>query len=96
MIKGGALPKRHEPMIWEFNGYGGIIAVRDGKWKAIRRGLKGKKGPSPWELYDIDADPKEKNDLSKKHPERVQRLEKMWLETRTKEPDFPVPMVDKK
>ncbi|MEJ6572769.1 MAG: arylsulfatase [Akkermansiaceae bacterium] len=96
VIKGGALPKRHEPMIWEFNGYGGIIAVRDGKWKAIRRGLKGKKGPSPWELYDIDADPKEKNDLSKKHPERVQRLEKMWLETRTKEPDFPVPMVDKK
>ena len=43
VLKGGELPKRHEPMIWEFNGYGGIVALRDGKWKALRRGLKSKK-----------------------------------------------------
>jgi arylsulfatase A-like enzyme len=96
VLTGGAFPKRREPMIWEFNGYRGIIALRDGKWKALRRGLKSKKGPSSWELYDLDVDPNEKNNLAKNHPEMVQRLEKMWLKTRTVEPDFPLPIVDKK
>ena len=30
VLEGGDLSERHEPMIWEFNGYGGIIAIRDG------------------------------------------------------------------
>ncbi|MFK7910959.1 MAG: arylsulfatase [Akkermansiaceae bacterium] len=96
VLAGGDLPKRHEPMIWEFNGYGGIIAVREGKWKALRTGLKRKNGPTPWELYDLEEDSAEKNDLSAKHPDVVKRLEKMWLATRTVESDFPVPIVDKK
>ena len=96
VLKGGKLPKRHELMIWEFNGYGGIIAIRDGKWKALRRGLKRKNGPGPWELYNLDEDAAEKNNLAAKHPEVVKRLEKYWLETRTVEPDFPVPPADKK
>jgi len=95
VLSGGALPKRHEPMIWEFNGYGGIIAIRDGKWKALRRNLK-KKQVQSWELYNLDTDREEKHDIAGKHPEIVQRLEKSWLKTRTVEPDFPVPMVDQK
>jgi len=98
LLKGGTFPKRHEPMIWEFNGSGGIIAIREGKWKALRRGIKMNKGkaPKPWELYDIEADPKETNDVAKQHPEIVQRLEKMWLKTRTENKQFTVPLVDKK
>lgn len=95
VLNGGDLPKRHEPMIWEFNGYQGIIAIRDGKWKAIRRGLKAKK-LLDWELYNIETDRAEKKDVAAKHPEVVQRLEKAWLQSRTVEPDFPIPLVDKK
>jgi arylsulfatase A-like enzyme len=95
VLAGKPLPKRHEPMIWEFNGYGGIIAIREGKWKAIRRGLK-QKQPQNWELYDISADRNEKNNVAKQHPEIVQRLEKSWLKTRTVNPTFPIPLVDKK
>jgi arylsulfatase len=40
-------------------------AVRDGKWKLVA--LKGK----PWELYDIEADRTEMNDLAAQQPERV-------------------------
>ncbi|PQJ28261.1 arylsulfatase [Rubritalea profundi] len=94
-FSGQPVAKRNEPMFWEFHGYGGIIAIRDGKWKAIRRGIKSKK-PKNWELYDIQSDPKEKHDLAKQNPERVQLLEKSWLTSRTVNQKFPLPLVDKK
>jgi arylsulfatase len=40
-------------------------AVRDGKWKLVALANK------PWELYDLDADRTELNDLAAKQPERV-------------------------
>lgn len=95
VLEGGEIPKRHEPMTWEFNGYGGIVAIRDGQWKALRRGLKTKK-PGDWELYNIATDRNETKDVAKQHPEIIQRMEKAWLSSRTVEADFPVPMVDKK
>lgn len=94
VMQGNELPDRHEPMTWEFNGYGGIIAIRDGKWKALRRGIKSKK-IHDWELYNIETDREEKKNVAKQHPEVIQRLEQGWLKSRTVEPDFPVPMADK-
>lgn len=98
VLAGKPLPKREELMIWDFHNYGGIIAIRDGKWKALRRGLLAKKGkqPQPWELYDIDKDPKETTNLAAQYPEKVKRLESFWLETRTVEDDFKIPLVDGK
>lgn len=95
IFKGKPLPERKEEMIWEFCQYGGIVAIRHGKWKAVRRNLL-KKKPAPWELYNIDADSVEKNNIAKRHPEIVQKLEKAWLETRVVESDFPIPLVDRK
>jgi arylsulfatase len=40
-------------------------AVRDGKWKLVALANQ------PWELYDLEADRTELNDLAAKHPERV-------------------------
>ncbi|MBT7958468.1 MAG: arylsulfatase [Akkermansiaceae bacterium] len=94
VLMGGKIPKRHEPMIWEFSGYGGIVAIRDGKWKALRRGLKREKGPSPWELYDLETDRNEQNDLAKKNPKIVKQLEKRWLQTRVGEPHFALPLIE--
>jgi arylsulfatase A len=93
VIEGGELPVRHEPMIWEFNGYGGIVAIRDGQWKAVRHDLKKKKAGA-WELYNLKTDREEVNDVAAQHPEIIQRLEAAWLQTRTVEPDFPIPLVD--
>ena len=83
-------------MIWDFHNYGGIIGIRDGKWKAVRKNTAGKKAMTPWELYDLDEDRSESKDLSAQHPEIVDRLERAWLETRTIESDFPLPKVDGK
>jgi arylsulfatase A len=93
MLQGQNAPKRREPMIWEFGGYGGIVAIRDGRWKAIRRSLR-RQPPADWELYDLDADRKEQTDLASQHPEIVKRLETAYLATRTVEPDFPLPIYD--
>lgn len=94
-FSGKATASREEPMFWEFHGYGGLVAILDGKWKAVRRGLKSKK-VKPWELYDLKTDPEEKNDLAQKNPERLQKLEQAWLNSRTIAPLCPLPAVDKK
>jgi arylsulfatase len=94
VLHGKPAPERNEPMIWDFNEYGGIVAIRDGDWKAIRRNLK-TKNPMAWELYNLATDRSETTDLASQHPEIVQRLETAYLATRTVEPDFPLPIYDK-
>lgn len=48
-------------------------AVRAGKYKLVAKGLKGK-----WELYDMEADRTEMNDLSFKMPAKAKELEVAW------------------
>lgn len=88
VLGGGQNPRRDEPLIWDFGEYGGIVAIREGKWKAIRRELN-KPVPREWELYDLAADAAEAYDLASTHPEIVARMEAAFLDTRTIEPDFP-------
>lgn len=53
------------PMFWEHEGN---AAVRIGQWKLVR------KYPEPWELYDLQADRTELDDLASRHPERVSEM----------------------
>lgn len=69
-------PPSARKMFWYFPHWGNQggspgSAVRDGKWKLIRWAW-----PQRTELFDLEADPGESNDLSAKHPELVERLEK--------------------
>ena len=47
--------ERTRPLFWEHEGN---RAMRDGKWKLVARGANG-----PWELYDIDSDRTELDNL---------------------------------
>lgn len=72
ILKGGTR-QPHEEIFFEFAKY---KALRSGKWK-----LAWHKGP--WELYDIEADRTELNDLAEKMPEKVMELAKRyeaWLQ----------------
>lgn len=91
---GKQLRPRTQPMFWEFREYGGLIAIREGKWKLIKRKLLSK-SPTAWELYNLEEDDSEKKNLASQHPEIVQELEKKWLETRTVNKNFPFPALDK-
>jgi arylsulfatase A-like enzyme len=59
-----------KPMVWVFPEYGGQVAVRIGRHKVLRQGLQQQR-PGPWEVYDIEADPGETNDLAAARPELV-------------------------
>lgn len=60
---------------------GGMFAVREGKWKLVlgngsggRQQPKGKPFEGPWELYDLDADPSESNNVIDSHRDLADRL----------------------
>lgn len=52
-----------KPMIWVFPEYGGQTAVRLGNFKIVRRELKTKR-PGAWEVYDLEHDRGESQDLA--------------------------------
>jgi len=58
------------PLFWEHEG---SRAVREGKWKITALYPKGQ-----WELYDIEADRTEQNNLAAQHPARVKRMAAQW------------------
>jgi arylsulfatase len=62
-------PHDRKVLYWEHEGNG---AVRKGKWKLVND------FPDDWELYDMEADRTELNDLSKDHPEIVQELKGLY------------------
>jgi len=58
-----------EAIYWEHEGN---RAVRQGKWKLVSR------HPGKWELYDINADRTELNNLIEKNPDKVEELKAMY------------------
>ncbi len=75
--------EEHEYLFWDFAGYGGQIGVRMGKWKGIRTELR-RNPDNPVELYDLENDIGEKNDIADEHPEIVSKIEEIMLSARTK------------
>ena len=54
-------------------------AIRDGKWKLVRYGKTGRESKLyPWELFDMEKDRSETENLVKKYPEKVEELETKW------------------
>jgi arylsulfatase len=60
-------------LAWEIFGN---RAVRQGDWK-IRWEYKSF-GKEDWELYNVAADPAERNDLAAKHPEKMKEMLALW------------------
>ena len=71
-----------EVLFWEFMD---CRAARKGKWKIVTEGpervhigIPVEKGKAGWELYDMEADRCELNDLAEKRIQKVQELNTLW------------------
>jgi len=74
------IQKKHEYLYWEYPKYdwnkneyvptGPQQAVRVGKYKGVRLTFNG-----PFEIYDLDKDISEKNNIADKHPEIIAKME---------------------
>ena len=63
---------RAKPLYWEHQGN---RAIRMGKWKLVAKGSFG-----AWELFDLESDRSELNDLAGLYPNRVTEMSQKWEE----------------
>ncbi len=71
----------HDYLYWEFPELDGQQAIRMGKWKGIRKNIKN--GNMKLELYDLDSDIEEQNDISGDHSEIIQKMEEIMIKEHT-------------
>ncbi len=81
LLEGRAAASR-PPLYWE---YQGRQAVRDGRWKALLDARS-----EGVELYDLEADPRERRDVTRAHPEIAARLRRTLRESHVESPLFPL------
>lgn len=87
--------EQHEFLYWEIPEYGGQQAVRIGKWKGIRKNMISE-GNLNIELFDLEKDKKEEDNIADKHPEIVEKIRLIMNSNRT-EPEvdtFRIPVID--
>ncbi len=65
-------------------------AIRCGKWKLVSTGTKKLPYTQKWELYDLENDRTELNDLSERHPDIASKLEKMWNQWAAQDSVYPL------
>jgi arylsulfatase A-like enzyme len=85
----GAKGKSHAWLYWEFHENGGRQAVRWGKWKGVRLDVNHVIDP-PVELYDLERDPGEQQNIAARHPDIVRQIKAIMKEAHQPNKDWPL------
>ncbi|MDZ7724913.1 MAG: arylsulfatase [candidate division KSB1 bacterium] len=81
--------QEHSYLYWESRRLGGQQAIRYKQYKGIRRKIR-KDVPSPVEIYNLETDPAEQNDISDEHPELILAFRTLFKTARTPSKLFPL------
>ncbi len=80
--------KQHDYLYWEFHRKGGRKAIRKGKWKGVAYNIL-KKDKATFELFNLDVDPSESNNLASQYPEIVSELQTLIKSAHVESDLFP-------
>jgi arylsulfatase A-like enzyme len=72
---------KHDMLYWEFHEQGGKQAILKDEWKAVRLHV-GKDPRAAIELYNLEKDPEEENNVAEAHPDLVEEFSRMMAESR--------------
>ena len=86
-LTGAGQQPEHDYLYWEFHEAGGRQAVRQGKWKGIRQGVK-MDPDAPIELYDLSTDLHEDRNVAEQYPEVVEKIAAIMQSARTESEIF--------
>jgi arylsulfatase A len=82
--------KQHDYLYFEFHEGDGAQAVRKGQWKAVVSGVK-RENPSALELYNLENDPSEKNNVADQFPEISAEMSSIIKKAHVPSPAFALP-----
>ncbi len=68
--------QKHQYLYFEYPEKGGQLAIREGRWKAVKLDLK-KNPKAKWQLFDLTTDPWEENDLAAQYPQMLRHFDEI-------------------
>lgn len=89
LLTGKGKQARHKYLYWEFHEAGGRQAVRSGNWKLVKLQVKNQ-DKTTYELYNLETDRAETQNLLTRNPSVYKRLRKYIDEAHIESPIFPM------
>jgi arylsulfatase A-like enzyme len=91
LLTGQPQTNKHDFFYWEFHERGFQQAARMGEWKAVRP-----QADQPLELYNLQTDLGEKQDVARKNPGIVEKFETYFKTARSEDPQWPIKKSEQK
>jgi arylsulfatase A-like enzyme len=77
----------HDYLYWEFHELGGRRAIRKDNWKLVQYNV-GVEENTTYELFDLDIDPSESNNVASSNSELFEELKEILFNARTRSEVF--------
>ena len=80
ILTGQKAPKEIRQFYWVWGSKRNRLALRNGPWKILRNNPKAK-----WQLFNLDDDPYEKNNLVQQHPEILKNMQALFQQQKARD-----------